>query len=70
MEKYHTFSQLFFRRAHDISMDDYKLTYSPFTGGKGVRKGRPSKKSETARKEREEERFMGHAMDDNELETR
>jgi len=58
------------RRAHDISMDDYKLTYSPFTGGKGVRKGRPSKKSETARKEREEERFMGHAMDDNELETR
>ena len=63
------------RRAHNISMDEYKANYSPFTGGKTVRKGRPSKKdAEKARRreqmEQEPDRFMGHAMDDNELETR
>ena len=65
------------RRAHNMSMDEYKVTYSPFTGGKGIRKGRPSKKKtlkemklKKKRKVEEGERYMFHAMDDNELENK
>ena len=65
------------RRAHNMSMDEYKVTYSPFTGGKGIRKGRPSKKKtlkelklKKKRKAEEGERYMFHAMDDNELENK
>jgi len=64
------------RRAHDLSMDEYKENYSPFTGGSGIRKGRPAKKNRELKKKKKsagtegnnEEVYMFHAMDDNELE--
>jgi len=44
------------RRAHDISMDNYKSTYSPFTGGKAVRKGRPARASNISKRKKKKGR--------------
>jgi hypothetical protein len=34
------------KRAHDLSLDGYRETYSAFTGGARTKKGRPTKLKE------------------------